>query len=183
MDSHGGLICTARAYTKFLNHFRVTGEPRLVGQTANYDAYGALDGTFAMGRQRSDGVDYAVIFNQSEDCSGYGENWPEDSGWQDDLLAAMDAAAGSVTSWPTIDPANIPPEPFNVDVLPGDGHHTLHWTAEAGRIYQAETCSDLVAGQWQDYEAYQVGDGSALELDLGELVENCTSLFVRVSAD
>ena len=68
MDSHGGLIATAPALSRFLHHYWISGEPRLPKQTQNWTFFGSLPGTFTMAHQR-DGVDVVVFFNKRREGS------------------------------------------------------------------------------------------------------------------
>ena len=43
---------------------------RKAGETASYTFFGSLPGTWAMVKQREDGVNLAALFNQREDASG-----------------------------------------------------------------------------------------------------------------
>jgi N-acyl-D-amino-acid deacylase len=63
MDAHGGLIASAPALCKFLDAYWVTGDPREKGQTGDGTFFGSLPGTTAMVRQRADGYNVAVLFN------------------------------------------------------------------------------------------------------------------------
>ncbi len=48
----------------------VDGRPRKAGESASYTFFGSLPGTWVMVKQREDGVNLAVLFNQREDPSG-----------------------------------------------------------------------------------------------------------------
>lgn len=91
MDSHGGLIGSAPDLVRFLDAYWISGHPRegKVGQ--EWTHFGSLPGTYTMARQRKDGVNIAVLFNQRTDVSGkdYGE-----------ILRVLDRAIDSVTTWP-----------------------------------------------------------------------------------
>ena len=67
MDAHGGLIASAPALCQFLKAYWINGDPRLPGQRADWTFFGSLPGTTAMVRQRSDGIDVAVLFNGRRD--------------------------------------------------------------------------------------------------------------------
>lgn len=90
MESHGGLICTARAYARFLMGYWITGQPRK-GQGQDWTFFGSLPGTFTMGRQRPDGVNIVVFFNQRTDPSGKA---------YDEIRPVLDRVAAMVKTWP-----------------------------------------------------------------------------------
>lgn len=86
MDAHGGLIANAPDLLRFARAYWISGEPRASdgnGKPANgrtYAFFGAMPGTVALLRQRSDGIDYAVLMNR----------WPRRHYRQ--LLDRLDAA-------------------------------------------------------------------------------------------
>lgn len=180
MEAHGGLICSARAYTTFLTRYWISGEPRVAGATANFTFFGSLDGTFTCGRQMPSGVSYSAFFNQREDCTGFGTDdvGGTGSGWTSALTQLLDAAANSVTSWPTTDPNTVTILAPDVEF---DKEGTLKWDAEAGRVYQVEVSYDLQ--NWQDYETYQVGDGRSLETDVSLVLGRHKNAYFRVGID
>jgi CubicO group peptidase (beta-lactamase class C family) len=67
MDAHGGLIASAPALCRFLQSYWISGEPRLLGQRADWACFGSLPGTTAMVRQRQDGFDVAILLNGRRD--------------------------------------------------------------------------------------------------------------------
>jgi CubicO group peptidase (beta-lactamase class C family) len=69
-DACGGLVASAPAMVSFLDAYWINGQPRLAGAAASYTFYGSLDGTFTMMRQRMDGTNIVVLFNQRTDASG-----------------------------------------------------------------------------------------------------------------
>ena len=69
-DACGGLVASAPAMLSFLDAYWINGQPRPAGATASYTFYGSLDGTFTMMRQRMDGTNIVVLFNQRTDASG-----------------------------------------------------------------------------------------------------------------
>lgn len=93
MDSHGGLICTARAYSRFLMAYWIDGTRR-VGQGQDWTFFGSLPGTFTLGRQRPDGVNIVAFFNQRTDASGK---------LYDDIRPLLDTVADTIETWPTQD--------------------------------------------------------------------------------
>jgi N-acyl-D-amino-acid deacylase len=72
MDSHGGLIGSSVDLVKFLQAYWINGAPRKQdgSERWNYTFFGSLPGTWAMVRQRPDGLNIAVLFNQRADSSG-----------------------------------------------------------------------------------------------------------------
>ena len=69
-DACGGMVASAPAMLTFLDAYWINGQPRLAGASASYTFYGSLDGTFTMMRQRPDGTNIVVLFNQRTDASG-----------------------------------------------------------------------------------------------------------------
>jgi N-acyl-D-amino-acid deacylase len=100
MDAHGGLIAPAADVARFVDAYRLDGEPR-AGRPASGCLFGSLPGTFTMALQRTDGVTIVALFNRRTDPSGL------------DYLKIRDLlerAAGDVASWPSGE--EPPPEPF-----------------------------------------------------------------------
>ncbi|NQT81592.1 serine hydrolase [bacterium] len=178
MEAHGGLICSARAYTTFLTRYWINGEPRGSGQSANYTFFGSLDGTFTCGRQMPSGVSYSAFFNQREDCTGFGTDDVGASGWTADLTQLLDAAANGVTSWPATDPQTIPMQDPKLQI---EQEGLLKWRVDTGRVYQVEISYDLE--NWQDYEPYQVGDSVSLETDVSLIMGRNRKAYFRLSVD
>lgn len=90
MDSHGGLIATAPGLSRFLHAYWISGEPRM-GNGQTWTFFGSLPGTFAMVKQRPDGVNIVALFNQRTAPAGKKA---------EDIEAILDRAAGSITKWP-----------------------------------------------------------------------------------
>jgi hypothetical protein len=168
MEAHGGLISTARAYSRFLGKYWIDGQPRL-GNGQSWTFLGSLPGTWTLGHQRTDGVDIVAFFNQRADASGLS---------YDDILPSLNAAASSVVLWPTTDIAD------SLKVLP-----ELKWdraaktlalqTTEVGRIYQLESSGEL--RDWSPVGTHQVGKGARVLWDLNLGGEEGTSArFYRV---
>jgi CubicO group peptidase (beta-lactamase class C family) len=87
-DSFGGLIASAPAIVSFLDSYWISGQPRS-GNGLAYAFFGSLPGTYTLARQRADGVNVVVLFNQRTDPSGLA---------YDQILTAMDQAA-TLTNW------------------------------------------------------------------------------------
>jgi CubicO group peptidase (beta-lactamase class C family) len=68
-DSFAGLVASAPAIVSFLDSYWISGQPRS-GNGLAYNFYGSLPGTYTLARQRADGVNYVVLFNQRTDPSG-----------------------------------------------------------------------------------------------------------------
>ena len=69
LDACAGMAASAPAILSFLGSYWITGEPKTGwGQTLYF--FGSLPGTYTLARQRSDGVNYVVLFNQRTDPSG-----------------------------------------------------------------------------------------------------------------
>ncbi|HEY7877477.1 MAG TPA: hypothetical protein VIC55_04595, partial [Gemmatimonadaceae bacterium] len=90
-DSFGGLIASAPAYLTFLDHYLMMGPPRQPGYTWDYTFYGSMPGTFTMARERTDGIDMVVLFDQRADASGL----PYDP------QVSFDAVAARIATWPS----------------------------------------------------------------------------------
>ena len=150
MEAHGGLISTSEAYARFLNAYWIDGSPR-AGNGQDWTFLGSLPGTFTLGRQRPDGVNIVAFFNQRSDSS-----WLP----YEDIQAQMDAAAMSITSWPSQDITRIlPSQPrlsFNLAA------NRLSFVSEEGRIYQAQKSADLHT--WFNLGAPFVGDGYPMQV-------------------
>ena len=82
-DSFGGLVASAPAIASFLEEFWISGQPR-TGTGLTYYFFGSLPGTYTLARQRGDGVNYVVLFNQRTDVSGLA---------YDVIMDALDLAA------------------------------------------------------------------------------------------
>lgn len=68
-DAFGGLVASAPAIASFLEAYWIPGQPR-TGSGLTYYFFGSLPGTYTLARQRADGVNYVVLFNQRVDASG-----------------------------------------------------------------------------------------------------------------
>lgn len=153
MEAHGGLISTARAYSRFLGKYWIDGQPR-VGNGQTWTFFGSLPGTWTLGHQRVDGVDIVAFFNQRADASGLS---------YDDILPSLNAAASSVVTWPTLDIAESPrlkPE-LKLDAVAGV---LSLGTTEVGRIYRLESSSELTT--WGQLGIHQVGDGKSVQWEV-----------------
>lgn len=89
MEAHGGLIASGRALLSFMQVYRLDGHLR--AGSFEYTFFGAIAGTFTMVRQRPDGVNIAVLFNQNWDPSGLR---------YDVIRTVLDQAADAVLEWP-----------------------------------------------------------------------------------
>lgn len=67
MDAHGGLIASAPAVCRFLDHYWIGGERRDNKVRGHGTFFGSLPGTTAMARQRPDGVNVVVLLNGRRD--------------------------------------------------------------------------------------------------------------------
>jgi CubicO group peptidase (beta-lactamase class C family) len=91
MDSHGGLIGTAPDLVRFLQAYWMDGSPRKPGQSATYNFFGSLPGTWTVIMQRPGGLSIAALFNQRTDPSGLS---------YDKIENVLDVASNSVKNWP-----------------------------------------------------------------------------------
>ena len=66
MEAHGGLIMPPQAYMKFLEHYWISGRPR-DNTKQSWIFFGSLPGTYTLGRQKNDGWNFVVFFNQRRD--------------------------------------------------------------------------------------------------------------------
>lgn len=90
MDSHGGLIAHAPDLIRFLDAYWMDGQPRK-GGTGDWTFFGSLPGTWALVRQRPDGVNMAALFNQRSHPPGLKN---------ETIREALDEAATRIRSWP-----------------------------------------------------------------------------------
>ncbi|MGL4555230.1 MAG: serine hydrolase [Gemmataceae bacterium] len=90
LDAPGGLIGSAPDVARFCAAYWLTGQPR-DGTGLTLTAFGSLPGTWAMARQRPDGVDLVALFNQRSAPAGLK---PEA------IRELLDAAADSIEGWP-----------------------------------------------------------------------------------
>ncbi|WP_397571466.1 serine hydrolase [Schlesneria sp. T3-172] len=74
MDSHGGLLASAPDLVKFLNQYWIDGRPRGPNESKSHLFFGSLPGTHTCFVQRTDGVVWAVLFNQRADSSNLDYN-------------------------------------------------------------------------------------------------------------
>ena len=71
MEAHGGWRSSARGNTEFLTRYWIGGAPRPAGARGfTYRFNGSLPGTWAVARQRPDGISFTVLLNQRKDASG-----------------------------------------------------------------------------------------------------------------
>ena len=68
-DSAGGLIASAPALVRFLEHYWLGGAPRRDGERASWVVFGSLPGTSAIARQLPSGVNYAVLMNARREAN------------------------------------------------------------------------------------------------------------------
>ncbi len=80
LDSCGGLIASAPALCQFMEHYWISGEPRVKGSRGVYYFFGSLPNTTALVCQRNDGYQFAALFNVRRD-----DHYKED----DDKIKAM----------------------------------------------------------------------------------------------
>jgi CubicO group peptidase (beta-lactamase class C family) len=83
-DSAGGLIASAPALVRFLEHYWLSGAPRRPGERGSWVVFGSLPGTSAIARQLPSGVNYAVLMNARREASHHAD--------QRQLARALDAA-------------------------------------------------------------------------------------------
>lgn len=84
LDAAGGLVASAPALCLFLDKFWIGGDPRKDGEWGEWTFFGSLPGTTAMTRQRKDGSNVAVLFNNRRDKTLHEDN--------EALKKAVDAA-------------------------------------------------------------------------------------------
>jgi len=150
MEAHGGLISTARACSQFLRGYWLNGSPR-DATAGDFYFFGSLPGTYALARQRPDGVNITVLMNQRAEDDSYSI-----------IKAIMDSAADSIITWPTIDLEHLVASSPRIGIDHSGGR--LRVPTEKGRIYQVQGTVDLV--NWFDVGIPQVGDGTQLSMDL-----------------
>ncbi len=87
-DSAAGLIASAPALVRFLEHYWLSGAPRRRGERGSWIVFGSLPGTSALARQLPSGVNYAVLMNARRDARYRAD--------QQRLVRALDAALEQV---------------------------------------------------------------------------------------
>lgn len=87
MDSFGGLVASAPALCQFLDAYFLDGKPRQPGEWS-YHFFGSLPGTTAFTRERTDGLNAAVLLNNRREKSFADDNQA--------LKKAIDAALDTV---------------------------------------------------------------------------------------
>jgi CubicO group peptidase (beta-lactamase class C family) len=90
MDANGGLIGSAPDVAKFCGIYWLSGQRRKEG-ALDLTAFGSLPGTWAMARQRPDGVDVVALFNQ---------RFAPDGLKPEAIEKLLDEAADSIKVWP-----------------------------------------------------------------------------------
>jgi N-acyl-D-amino-acid deacylase len=90
MAAHGGLISSAPDLARFTAAYWFNGQPRK-GPWQGGTFFGSLSGTWAMAKQRPDGVDIIALFNQRSCPPG---KKPEE------IEALLNKAADSIKAWP-----------------------------------------------------------------------------------
>lgn len=97
MESHGGLIATARAVTQYLDQYLISGDTNPGGPVPDATFFGSLPGTWTMARQRSDSINIGALFNRR------GTN-------EEEIKDLLDAAADSL-DWSVLGCCLIAPAP------------------------------------------------------------------------
>ena len=171
MEAHGGMIHTARSYVQFMHGYWLSGQPRS-GNGQEWWFYGSLPGTYTLARQRTDGVNIAVFFNQRQNDE------------YNVIKDVVDGAAASITSWPETDMVKLRPvAPYIKMNLAGGGvGGSMQVQTEAGRVYQLEATVDL--RNWSEVELPKVGDGSSVSFALPMADPSVTDrMFFRVRVE
>ncbi|HBJ83915.1 MAG TPA: hypothetical protein DDZ88_08610 [Verrucomicrobiales bacterium] len=88
-DGAGGLACTAADYSRFLEKYWISGDPRKPGVNYRYSFNGSLPGVSAICAQGEGGINYTAICNRR----GGGT-----TDWNDDLRKVIDAALEKVAA-------------------------------------------------------------------------------------
>jgi N-acyl-D-amino-acid deacylase len=89
LGAAGELVGTTRTLLSFSEDYLLTGEPRRRDR-GSYYYFGSLSGTFTMLKQRTDGVDVAVLFNR---------RGPTPMSFAD-VADLLDAAIERIEEWP-----------------------------------------------------------------------------------
>jgi CubicO group peptidase (beta-lactamase class C family) len=64
MDAHGGIVIASPTLCKYLDAYRISGEPRKRSEKGYvYTFFGSMPGTSAIAHQRTDGNNFACAFN------------------------------------------------------------------------------------------------------------------------
>lgn len=194
LSTAGGLLTTTRAYVRFLNGYRTDGTRQTTfANGGGWTFNGSLPGTTTCSRRRSDGVNYAVFFNQRTSCN----DTSDPPGWHQEIHDLLTATLNGIGTWPTRDPAGLPltvrPRLDLVQTIELDdlGRLRPKWAfrlpTTAGRIYRIESSTDLK--RWAPLDTDRLGrtsftgDGEVLELPLARPLRAPRAEYFRVVTD
>jgi CubicO group peptidase (beta-lactamase class C family) len=92
----GGVVASPIAVLRFLGAYRVNGDNIGVPTTtpATWNHTGGFPGTSTLARQRSDGINYVVLFNKQ---ATYGDSY------SNEIRGILDDVLGRISDWPTAD--------------------------------------------------------------------------------
>ena len=169
----GRIVASTRAYLAYLDRYMVNGDaigmPRWSPGNWRWNHTGSLSGSNALARQRGDGINYVVLFNQRP---GSG------SSYASRMRTLIDQVLDNETiTWPTTDPDSTP---LTMPMV------SIDFTADqmaiptrSGRYYQIELSYDL--DRWIDHSAPPI-IGTGLEHAVMELTaaETNSPVFYRV---
>lgn len=154
----GGMVASPRAVLAYLDNFIVSGDsigiPRSHTESSTWrrNHTGSLNGVNTLARQRGDGINFVVFFNQRPDSG---------ASYSAQMRSLLDAVLDAQTTWPTGDPADAPPAAPILEILREPGGPGLRWFGEPGRHYILQSRS--AHGTWMDTGLWQVGSGAWLE--------------------
>jgi CubicO group peptidase (beta-lactamase class C family) len=150
----GRIVASTRAFLTYLDRFTVNGsnigEPRPPPGSWKWNHTGSLPGTDTLARQRGDGINYVVLFNQRP-ASG--------ASYASQVRVQIDQVldANTIATWPTTDPASNPPVPPEISI--NASVDTLQVQTAEGRYYQLQYSYDLQ--QWLNHSTVPfIGDGT-----------------------
>ncbi len=150
---HGGIVAHGFVLLRFADQYQIgadgVGGPKLGPGTWRISQIGSLPGTNALMSQRSDGINFAVIFNKRPSS---------DPQYAETILSQLEAIfdSGTITKWPTTDITTlVEPAPF---IPAGIDPQSLRVKTEPGWDYQWQQSSDLLF--WENYLDPFIGIGS-----------------------
>jgi len=141
---HGGMVAHGFVLLRFADQYQIgsdgVGGPKLGPGTWRISQIGSLPGTNALMSQRSDGINFAVIFNKRP---------PSDPQYAETILSRIEAIfdSGKITTWPTVDVSRVGVEPPKVGV--SIDFHSLRCETVPGWEFQWQRSTDVSI--WENY--------------------------------
>ena len=162
LESYGGWACSARGLMRFADDYYLNGVPRSTGGVFTFT--GSLPGTRTFVRQRSDRIDWALLFNQRA-INGQPDYI--------EVVGLIDAAVDGTSTWPTEDPA-VTHQP-NLQIVGSD----LHWENQVGQIFRVWRSPNLVDWYMHSPETPSVG-GGVTTFDISDPMATEEAMFFKI---